>query len=69
MSRTQSTATDLGWSRKFKGDRERGGAWIYTHPDLDAAIVDNHRGVSFRGDAYKSVREAMAAALKENATR
>jgi hypothetical protein len=52
-----------GWSRKFKGSRERGGAWIHTHPDVEDAIVENHHGIRFRGVSYPGLEEAKNAAL------
>lgn len=53
-----------GWSKKFKGN-ERGGAHIYTHPDvLDGrAIVVNGHGISFNGASCDSLDTAKAAAL------
>ena len=53
------------WVKKFKGDRERGGARIYRHPLLTRAIVENHYGVSYDGNWYDSVDEAKKAALDE----
>lgn len=54
-----------GWQKKFKGSPSRGGAWIYTHPHVDGAIVHNHLGVTFSGREYGSVKEAMASAVQK----
>jgi hypothetical protein len=51
-----------GWTKKFKGSRERGGAFIYTHPNVDRAIVQNHNGYSFNGEGYPSLVAAIEAA-------
>ncbi|MAZ17913.1 MAG: hypothetical protein CL535_16485 [Ahrensia sp.] len=53
-----------GWTKKFKGD-ERGGAWIYTHPDAfdGRAIVVNGSGVRFNGMWLDSLDEAKRVAL------
>lgn len=48
-----------GWTKKFKGNPQRGGAWIYTNPNVAQAIVQNHLGISFNGKAYSTLREAM----------
>ncbi len=56
-----------GWKKKFKGT-ERGGAHIHTHPDVERAIVENHRGITYDGQSYSSLEAAKAAALKNNAT-
>lgn len=50
------------WTKKFKGSRERGGAFIYTHPKLERAIVKNCYGVSFDGKPYPSLDAAKEAA-------
>lgn len=52
-----------GWERKFKGSRERGGAWIHTHPDIADAIVENQFGFRFRGEEHPGIEEAKKAAL------
>lgn len=52
----------LGWTKKFKGSRERGGAFIHTHPKIKRAIVQNHNGYSFNGDNYPSLDAAIEAA-------
>lgn len=54
-----------GWNKKFKGSRFKGGAFIYTHPEVDWAIVYNHHGPRFRGILFSSVEEAMDFALRE----
>lgn len=51
-----------GWTREFKGS-ERGGAWIFRHPEVPRAIVMNHHGVSFNGQRYASLEDAGRAAL------
>jgi hypothetical protein len=51
-----------GWAKKFKGSRSLGGAWIYTHPDVDRAVVSNNNGVRFNGMSYPTVKDAIAAA-------
>lgn len=51
-----------GWIKKFKGN-ERGGAFIYTHPSLTRAIVENQHGVRYDGQEYPSVSAAKHAAL------
>lgn len=56
-----------GWTKKFKGSAVRGGAWIYTHPALTRAIVQNHNGVSYDGQHFASVEDAKAFALKGQA--
>lgn len=55
-----------GWKKKFKGDKERGGAWVYIHPNCDRAIVQNHNGVSFNGQRYVDLEAAKKAALQES---
>jgi hypothetical protein len=47
-----------GWKKKFKGSKERGGAYIYTHPKLERAIVVNHNGISFNGKYYSTLEDA-----------
>lgn len=66
--RTGTRAKRQAWAKKFKGN-SWGGAWIYTHPDLQHAIVNNHHGVSYRGQQFQTVREAMAAALEQEDAR
>lgn len=56
----------LPWKKQFKGDRVRGGAYIYIHPEIDRAIVHNHLGIQFNGKAYSTLDEAKRAA-EENA--
>jgi hypothetical protein len=47
------------WSNKPKGN-----AKIYTHPNVDRAIIENFKGVFFDGKKYASVQEAKNAAMK-----
>lgn len=55
------------WKKKFKGD-DRGGAWIYTHPDArdGRAVVVNGYGASFNGQHYSTLEDAQAAALSKD---
>lgn len=46
------------WKKKSKGN-----AKIYTHPNVDRAIIENFKGVFFDGKEYPSVKEAMTAAI------
>lgn len=52
--------TPQGWTKKSKGS-----AKIYTHPQIDGgrAIVVNHYGVRFDGQAFASLDADMAHAL------
>ena len=50
------------WTKKFKGSRERGGAFIHLHPQLDRAVVENCYGFTFNGSRYPSLEQAKAAA-------
>lgn len=53
------------WNKKFKGDANRGGAWIYVHPDLPNAIVKNGYGIRYKGISYPAVAIAMEEAEKD----
>lgn len=54
-----------GWKKKFKGDKCRGGAFIYNHPcAIDGrAIVENGYGFAFNGENFPSLADAKRAAL------
>lgn len=52
------------WNKKFKGN-ESGGAWIYVHPLIPKAIVQNLHGISFDGEFYNSLDKAKSSAIKK----